>query len=365
MTSVGLAAVDPRRLHDRPPPTLIRVDDVSADGVAIGTRGGRAAIPARTTRLVVSYSALNLRSGAPQFRHRLEGFDADWQDVGTRREVSYTNLQPGNYVFHLAARHEDSWLEAGTPLTFSIAPAFYQTMTFAVGVASLTGLSVWIGWRRRVRQIQREFDLVLAERSRLGREIHDTLLQSLVAVALEFDDISEQLDSAKSALKAQVVRIRTRVEDYILEARQSISNLRSPMLEQSDLGTALKRVGEGATASQGVRFDFSVVGIPRALDATLEEQLLRIGQEAISNAVRHGEASTIHLELSFGPRSVRLRVSDDGRGFDPDELARDTAHWGIVGMRERAERVGAQLRLVSQPGAGTTVEALVAQPVHG
>ena len=114
--------------------------------------------------------------------------------------------------------------------------------------ASSLALLLWFGWRRRVRQIRREFDLVLAERSRLGREIHDTLLQSLVAVALEFDDISEQLGPSKAALKAQVINIRTRVEQYILEARQTISNLRSPMLEHSDLGTALQRSGESATA---------------------------------------------------------------------------------------------------------------------
>ena len=226
--------------------------------------------------------------------------------------------------------------------------------------ASSLALLLWFGWRRRVRQIQREFDLVLAERSRLGREIHDTLLQSLVAVALEFDDISEQLEPSKTTLKAQVIRIRTRVEQYILEARQSISNLRSPMLQQSDLGTALQRSGESATAAHGIRFEFALHGMPRHLDETLEEQLLRIGQEAVANAVRHGSASTVHMELRFEPTAVLLRVSDDGCGFDPDQPGHQAdAHWGIAGMRERAEKVGARLRLVSQPGAGTTVEALV------
>ena len=105
--------------------------------------------------------------------------------------------------------------------------------------------------------------------------------------------------------------------------------------------------------------------MPRRLESTLEEQLLRIGQEAISNAVQHGDAHAIYMELCFEARSVRLRISDDGCGFDPDQPPRDDGHWGIAGMRERAERVGAQLRLVSQPGAGTTVEALVSQGAHG
>ena len=365
VTSVGLVAVDPHRLLDRPAPVLIRVDGVSADGRDIDMRAGEAAIPSPTSRLAIRYSLLNLTGGRSRFRHRLDGFDRDWQEAGDRREVSYTNLPPGEYRFHVASRHEDVWIEARAPLLVTIPPAFYQTRTFAFTLASSLGLVGWFGWRRRVRQIQREFDLVLAERSRLGREIHDTLLQSLVAVALEFDDISEQLGPTKAALKDQVVRIRTRVEQYILEARQSIANLRSPMLEQSDLGTALQRAGEGATASHGIRFDFSLVGMPRRLESTLEEQLLRIGQEAVSNAVQHGDAHAIYMELCFEPRSVRLRISDDGCGFDPDQPPRDDAHWGIAGMRERAARVGAQLRLVSHPGAGTTVEALVSQASRG
>jgi signal transduction histidine kinase len=234
-----------------------------------------------------------------------------------------------------------------------------------VAVASSLALLVWFGWRRRVRQIKREFDLVLAERTRVGREIHDTLLQSLVVVALEFDDIAEQLEPAKAALKAQVIHIRTRVEQYILEARQSISSLRSPMLEQSDLSTALQQSGESATATHDIRFEFALHGIPRRLGETLEEQLLRIGQEAVSNAIRHAAASRIHMELFFDHAAVRLRVSDDGCGFDPEQPFSANAHWGIAGMRERAEKVGAHLRLVSQPGAGTTVEALVPLGAQG
>ena len=366
VTSVGLAIVDPARLRDRPTPTLIGVNAVSADGRAVEFAGDRVAIPAHTSRLVINYSLLSLTAGRPRFRHKLEGFDADWQDVGERRDVSYTNLPPGTYAFRVSSHHEDGWIESGTPLAVTILPAFYQTTTFYAVAASSLALLLWLGWRHRVRQMNREFALVLAERSRLGREIHDTLLQSLVAVALEFDDISEQLEPAKVALKAQVISIRTRVEEYILEARQSIANLRSPMLVRSDLGTALQRSGESATATHPIRFEFTLRGMPRRLDGTLEEQLLRIGQEAVSNAVRHGAASTIHMELCFDHAAVRLRVSDDGCGFDPEQPPRDAdGHWGIAGMRERAAKVGAQLRLESQPGAGTTVEALASLMAHG
>ena len=366
VTSVGLAVVDPGRLRDRPAPTLIAVNGVSADGRPIEYGGDHIAIPSQATRFVINYSLLNLTAGRPRFRHKLEGFDVDWQDVGERRDVSYTNLPPGTYTFRLSSHHEDAWIESRSPLAVTILPAFYQTKTFYAVAASTLALLLWFGWRRRVRQMNREFALVLAERSRLGREIHDTLLQSLVAVALEFDDIAEQLEPARVALKAQVISIRTRVEQYILEARQSIANLRSPMLVQSDLGTALQRSGESATATHPIHFEFTLRGMPRRLDAILEEQLLRIGQEAMSNAVRHGAASTIHMELCFDQAAVRLRVSDNGCGFDPNQPTREAdGHWGIAGMRERAARVGAQLRLESQPGAGTTVEALASLMAHG
>ena len=360
VTSVGLAVVDPRRLHDRAPPRLIRVNAVSADGQAMAPVGNTVTIPARNTRLAIKYSVLSLAAASSRFRYKLEGFDADWQYAGEKREVSYTNLPPGDYTFRVASNHDGAWIEARTPLAVSLLPAFYQTKVFYAFAVSLLAVLLWFAWRRHVRHIKREFDLVLAERTRVGREIHDTLLQSLVAVALEFDDISEQLGPRQVALKSQVVHIRSRVEQYILEARQSILNLRSPMLEHSDLVTTLKRAGESATANRGVRFEFALQGMARRLDETLEEQLLRIGQEAVSNAVRHGAASVIVMELCFDHAGVRLRVSDDGCGFHSDQPShRSDSHWGIAGMRERAERVGADLRVISQPGVGTTVEALV------
>jgi signal transduction histidine kinase len=149
------------------------------------------------------------------------------------------------------------------------------------------------------------------------------------------------------------------VEQCILEARQSISNLRSPELDHSGLVTALRRWAESATSKHGLRFEFALQGMPRRLDPAVEEELFRIGQEAVSNALRHAAAALIVMELRFDHAGVRLRVSDDGCGFDIEARGEQGAdHWGIAGMRERAAKIGAQLRLVSLPGAGTTVETL-------
>jgi signal transduction histidine kinase len=199
----------------------------------------------------------------------------------------------------------------------------------------------------------------------VAREIHDTLLQSLVGVALEFDDISGQLDSA-SPLNRQVRRVREQVEHYIRETRQSIWDLRSPTLAETDLLTALRDFGEAAVAGSRAQFQFTSEGLPRRLAPRVEEQLLRIGQEAITNAVRHASAQLIRMEVSYGPDSVRLRVFDDGRGFDTDQVFQvHGSHWGVTSMRERAQHIGAEFNLASQPGGGTVVEAAVPVSARG
>ena len=201
---------------------------------------------------------------------------------------------------------------------------------------------------------------MMKERARLAREIHDTLLQSLVGVALQFDAISNSLDSSSSAARHQLVRIRRHVEAYIREARQSIWDLRSPVLETHDLGTALRDFGKRAAAGTPVRFMATVTGTPRRCSAKVENQLLRIGQEAITNAVRHAQATRITLEVRFEERAVTLRVSDDGRGFEHEYPTHDAEnHYGLTTMRERAEELGGRFSLATGVGRGTAVETVV------
>jgi hypothetical protein len=311
-TSVGVAVVDPGRLRERPAAGPMRIDAITVDGRRFDPQA-KLVLPPRTSRIEIDYSILNL-AAAPRLRsrYRLDGVEADWQDAGEGRQASYTNLSPGAYTFRVVSTNSDGrWNESGAVLAFSVAPAFYQTWSFYGGIVLLGLAGVWWGWQLRLRHIRRQFDLVLAERTRVAREIHDTLLQSLVGVALEFDDISGQLD-ASSPLNRQVSRVREQVEHYIRETRQSIWDLRSPTLEATDLATALKDFGDAAVAGSRVQFQFTSDGQPRRLASHVEEQLLRIGQEAVNNAVRHASATLIRMELSYGRESVRLRVFDDG-----------------------------------------------------
>jgi signal transduction histidine kinase len=235
-----------------------------------------------------------------------------------------------------------------------VAPAFYQTRSF-YAVSTIAALLVlWAVWQLRLRAVQRRLVLVYSERSRMAREIHDTLLQSLVGVALQLGTISDK--PAATAIRDQLAVLRKQVEGFIREARQSIWNLRSPALAVNDLPTALRDAGTALTIGSDIRFEVVVVGKPLRFAPRVEEQLLRIGQEAVSNAVRHANATVICLELRYTDDSVVLRISDDGCGFDPAVASAVGNHWGLKSMQERAEQIGGRLQLLTKPGEGTILE---------
>jgi signal transduction histidine kinase len=320
------------------------------------------ALSAGAAKVEISYTAPDLTYPLKsRFRYRLDGFDSGWVDAGNRRQALYTNLAPGRYAFHVDVTGDDGrWSEAEALWAFSIAPRFYQTWWFYIAVGVMLAAIVWGAWELRVRQLRRQFSLVLGERVRLSRELHDTLLQSLVGVALEFDVVSKTIDGSPELAKARVVKIRERVEEYIREARRSIWSLRSPALETGDLVEALREGAARATSDQAVALEFTTSGAPQRYASDVEHQLMRIGQEAVLNAARHAQAHTIRMHIDFSENHVALRVADDGRGFDIKPTAEGTTdHYGIATMRERAEQVGGRVTITSEPGRGTVVEAVV------
>lgn len=358
VTNSGIAAVSPEGVVG-PQPIAVRIEGLSFDGrpSSLATQ-----LPPRTARFEITYRALSLSDAEKiQFRYRLEGFEAAWVNAGSVRQASYSNLPPGRYRFLVAARKAGGvWSDPPAAWEFSLQPAFYQTAWFYTASVLSVLLAVFSAWQLRQRQIQRQFALVMEERARMAREIHDTLLQSLVGLTLQLDTVSVQWDSAPAGVRQHLTRMRRQVARYIRETRQSIWHLRSPMLETRDLATALREVGENLTTGSDLRFEHVVTGDPARLSPKVDEQLLRIGQEAISNAVRHAQANAVRLEIEFERAAVCLRVADDGRGFDRGS-ARDEPelHLGLKSMEERAFRIGARFRIASRPGVGTTVEATV------
>jgi signal transduction histidine kinase/ligand-binding sensor domain-containing protein len=359
----GLTHANPQRLTTQPetaPPHTQIAAVVANEARTLPTAA--AAFPAGTRRLEIQYAAPTLTgTDRVRFRYRLDGVDANWVDAGTDRTAIYTNLGAGEYRFRVESAIEGGGSRSPeSAWTFRIQPFFYETRWFAaLGIAAVA-LALWGAWRARLRLVEQRFSLALAERARLSREIHDTLLQSLVGVALQVDAVSSNLDSASSSARYQLVRIRRQVEHYIRDARQSILDLRSPQLESRDLETALREFGRNAVADAGVRFSITSNGAPAPCPPKVENQLLRVGQEAITNAVRHAGASRIRVALECDERSVMLSVSDDGQGFDYDGmLAESNGHYGLRGMRERAEELGGRLNVDTGAGRGTTVTAIV------
>ncbi|HEY5564502.1 MAG TPA: ATP-binding protein, partial [Rhodothermia bacterium] len=360
VTSRGLAALDPRALREYPRPVAPVIERILADERAFFPESQLSLSP-RTARVQIDYTSLSF--AAPSrilFRYRLDGYDQSWVNAGNRRQAFYTNLPPRSYQFRVAASRGDGvWMESPAILGFAIARAFYQTTWFYAASAGIVVLALSGVWRLRLRQVRKQFSVVLAERERLAREIHDTLLQGMLGVALQLHGISETLNSPLSTTKGRCERARDNLEYYIRETRLSIWDLRSPTHETRDLATALHETIDRA-ATSAVRVSLKVAGKPRPCGQVIERHMLRIGQEAISNAVRHAEATHVRVELGYDGTSVLLRVSDNGRGFDPEDAAHaSVAHWGLRSMRERAEQIGGHLRLTSTPGRGTEIEAII------
>ena len=360
VTGRGLTLLDPDALLREAVTPPVRIEGVTADHRYLQAAAD-AVLPPRTSRLEINYTLLNLTSPLKaQFRYRLEGADADWIDAGTSRQAFYMNLPPGDYRFRVLARSRGTtWTEDAAVWAFSIQPVFYQTTWFWTFCLSLLIFAVWAAWRIRMGQVRQRFALLLGERARLSREIHDTLLQGLVGVSLQFDSLGDEF-SPGSPGRQRVVRMRKQVEEYIRDARQSIWDLRSPRLEERDLMGALRETGEHAVLGKEIRLSFVVAGEPQPLPRKVEEQLLRIGQEAVVNAVRHADPRTLEVEVRYEPDSVALHVSDDGRGFDADrQKSEATDHYGLMGMMERAREVGAELEVRSAAGRGTSIRVAV------
>jgi signal transduction histidine kinase len=360
-TGLGMTIIDPSRLPPsrRPPPP--RVETVIADGRRIPAARDLA-LPSTTSTLRIEFGTVSLSSSSKlRFRYMLEGLDEEWVYAGNAREATYPNVPPGDYRFRVSTTANGDWIEAAR-WEFSVAPPFYRTREFAVlAVLGLMPLFA-AAWWFRLRAVRNQYALVFAERARVSREIHDTLLQSLAAIGVELETIATQLEPSQDPARDGLRRLRRQVGHCLREARESILELRNNSMKPRALMDVLRELADHTTKSQGIRTEFAVTGRPRPCTGDADVQLLRIAQEAVANAVKHGRATHIHITLHFEKEGVRLTITDNGCGFVPED--RDPApasgeHLGLLTMRERAARLRGRLALISNPGTGTTIEAAV------
>ena len=361
--SDGVSVIDPRHLPFNKLPPPVHVEQVIADHKTHET-SSNLHLPARTRDLEIDYTALSLV--APEkirFRVKLEGRDPDWKDVGNERRAFYNDLPPRHYRFRVAASNNSGvWNEAGASFDFSIDPAYYQTAWFrALCVAAFLGL-LWATYRYRLHQLAREFNARLDERARIARELHDTLLQSFQGLMLRFQVAHDELPGRPAEARKTLENALDQAAQAITEGRDAVQGLRSSTAETNDPARAIGALGEelagDETNSNRVESFVDVEGAPREVDPILRDEIYRIAGEALRNAFRHAQARRIEVTIWYGERQFRLRVRDDGKGIAPEVLDEQgcVGHWGLAGMRERAELIGGQLEIWSQQDSGTQVE---------
>ncbi len=368
-TDNGLARIDPERIAKNriPPPVSIRSAHADARDYS---PSNSLRLPPGTANLRIDYTALSLSiPERVRFRYRLDGLDADWRDAGSRRSAFYTNPKPGQYRFRVIASNDDGvWNETGASLDLFLAPSFYQTNGFLVLCVAVAGGITWMTYRVHVRQVMARMDMRfqerLSERTRIAGELHDTLLQGFQGLMLHFQRVRELLpvraDEAAQTLDAAL----DRADKALAEGRDAIQGIRSSSVGDHDLVQAIQACGEEFAKddlAHTVTFQVEVEGSSRVLRPSFREELYGIAREALRNAFSHADARRIEVAITYGDDALHLRIRDDGKGIDPSILERGelTNHWGLIGMRERAGRIGVRLDIWSRKGAGTEVDVKV------
>jgi signal transduction histidine kinase len=315
----------------------------------------------------ISYTGVSLSNPeAVRFRYKLQENDKDWHEVGTASSVSYRDLAPGLYYFTVEARDiSGAWPSKGATVEFTILPAFYQTRWFLfLCVVALIGL-LWLVLRWRMKRvtaaIQERAEVRADERVRIARDLHDTLLQGIQGLMLHFHVAAQELPEGGRPRQAMERALAT-ADRIVVEGRDRVNRLRSDHFTHKDLTQAFEAIASDLSYEQRVRFALKIEGRGEDVTSPVLNELHYIGREAISNAFRHSNASEITVRLSCWPKSVVLAVADNGHGFDSEaqEINPSAGHWGLRGMKERAEVMGARFECNSTPNKGTQITVTVA-----
>jgi signal transduction histidine kinase len=358
----GVVWLDPATYSEKEaasPPLTIQ--SVAADDKSYAP-APRLSLPAHTSSVQVSYSAVSLSDPeAIRFRYKLQETDKDWHEVAEASPVNYRNLAPGVYHFSVAATDTNGvWSDKVATTEFTILPAFYQTRWF-LALCILTAMALlYLFYLMRLKQVAQQtrgrMEVRLAERERIARDLHDTLLQSVQGLILKVHAGLRQIPTEEPG-RNTIEKALDYADEVLAEGRDRVRNLRATAASLSDLSAAFQRVAEEISPNRVATLRTVVEGNVRELDSIVLEESYSIGREALMNACTHSGGLHIEVEITYDAREFRLRVRDDGRGIDTEVLekgARD-GHWGLQGMRERASKIGGQLEFWSRPGIGTEV----------
>jgi signal transduction histidine kinase/ligand-binding sensor domain-containing protein len=363
-TTNGVVWIDPHHQRQNTLAPNVDVQTIVADGRTYEPRAG-VRLPTKARNVQISYTALSL--SIPErvhFRYQL-GANEPWQDAGSRRTAYFTDLGPGNYAFRVIAANNDGvWNNVGATLEFAIPPAFYQTKWFYALCALALIAALVFAYRVRVRQVaahvRDRLEGQLAERERIARDLHDTLLQGMQGLIWRFQAASDRIPPGEPA-RQLLEQSLDRADKLLEESRDKVKDLRPMSGAVADLAQALAAEGEQLTKLHSAQFRVSVQGAPRDLHPIVREEGFLIGREALANAFNHSAAANIEAEVTYGEHALQIRIRDDGRGISETVLDAGgrPGHFGLLGMRERAKQLGANIEVWSKPGAGTEIDVRV------
>ena len=363
----GLSVVNPSQITDYSLPALPHIEAITADNNT-ASLAASVRIPPSPRRITFEYTGLSLAvPGRIQFRYFLEGFDGSWSQPVAAREAVYTNLGPGSYRFRLVASNSEGlWNGPETAIALNVAPAYYQTYWFRLScIAAFLGMLA-AAYQLRLRQVAQQFNMRLeervGERTRIARELHDTLLQSFHGLLLRFQAATNLLPERPEEAKRSFESAIDQAAKAITEGRDAVQGLRSSTVVRNDLALAISTLGEelasGESNPNAAELEVEVEGTPQSLHPILRDEIYRIAGEAVRNAFKHAQAERIEVEIRYDERQLRVRVRDDGKGIDAKHLNEDErpGHYGLRGMRERAKLLGVKLAVWSELDSGTEVE---------
>ena len=373
----GLSFVDPARQPTISPPAIVQIEQVSSDDLPLAMQGD-VLIPAPHHRVKISYTGVSLSiPERVRFRYMLEGLDQNWSEPTDSREVTYNNLDSRSYTFRLIASNGDGlWNSAESHLNLQVQPLLWERWWFRLAIVAALAIAILLFFQLRLlrlsRQLNMRFDERLSERTRIARELHDTLLQGVISASMQLHVAAESLPE-NSPGRAKLNRVLELMAQVTEEGRNTVHGLRSSAEPPHDLEAAFSRIPQELGHPEGREFRVVVQGHTLPLRTPVREEVYGIIREAIVNAFRHSRANNIDVQLEYAPGQLRIIVGDDGCGIDPHVLQTGKeGHWGLSGMRERAKRIGAKLRVLSRPAAGTEVEltvpnqvAYVSEPAKG
>jgi signal transduction histidine kinase/sugar lactone lactonase YvrE len=369
----GASVIDPARVPANTLPPPVHIEQVIADRETYDVQSalnGRLRLPALIRNLQIDFTALSLV--APEkmrFRYKLEDWDQDWREVGTRRQAVYANLPPRNYRFRvIAANNSGVWNETGASLDLSVDPAYYQTLWFPTLVVGMLIGVVWAAHRIRVGIVETHEQEIRAlneqlmkaqeqERIRIAGELHDGVMQQMLAVTMMLGTAKRRIANESEAT-ATIDKVQEKLIQVGTDIRQLSHDLHPPALQVAGLPQAVRVCCEQFAETSGIQVSCDADERVHDLSRGAALALFRIVQEALGNAAKHAHAKRITVGLTRSAAHVYLVVTDDGAGFDPGSLGASRG-LGLVMMRERATQLNGTFEFENAPGGGTMIKVVI------